>query len=127
MKNKCNWYVDADILSMRIAEELPDKRGEAYYALSMVLEMIESERKQVEESKDGKESGSVTVHSTEKKIEPHFNITIEAFGVGDLRNQIGDLYAYTYSEGFIESLESYSAFEYDSGTGITKIDIGDIK
>ena len=125
------YIVDADLLAMRIMEELPTNRGEAYYALSMALEMIESEKMplseyyQVEDSAGCKESLERCGHTSmvsqnDGKKYPHFNIQIEAYGVDDLREQIGDLFAYTYSEDFSDSLELYSAFEYDSESKTTR-------
>lgn len=134
------YIVDADLLAMRILEELPTNRGEAYYALSMALEMIESEKTPLSEYlqvvKDECEGhaepldfcGHTSLASQKddgKRV--RFDVQIEAHGVDDLREQIGDLFAYTYSEDFSDSVETYGTFEYDSVDRITRVNYEDMK
>ena len=98
---------DADELMSAVIEELPHNRGEAYYALSMVLEMIESRRAEMlamdpaeavsEEDEPPmcecddccEECGDEPIH--------HFKMTIDAYGIDDLRAQMRDAYAHTFS------------------------------
>lgn len=111
----------ADDLYHGILEELPDNRGEAYYALSMVLEMIEHMKQPLptEPHACREEMYDDCDCCTDMEVEHHFDITIEAEGVEDLRDQLAAVYEYTYSEEFQNSLTAYDEFEYDSESNIT--------
>lgn len=129
MEDKNTQFIipDANELSMKIMCELPeDGMNETYYALRLVMEMIEAMKVPAElehpcedccECDDipddcGEEEDDDTSH--------HFEIEIEAYGVKDLRDQLSDLYSYTYSKHFQHDIKVFNSMEYDSETGITK-------
>ena len=100
---------DADELITSIVEELPHNRGEAYYALSMVLEMIESRRAEMlamdpaeavpeeDEPPMCECDDCCEEYCGEEEPVHHFKMTIDAYGVDDLRAQMRDAYAHTFS------------------------------
>lgn len=97
---------DADELMSAVIEELPHNRGEAYYALSMVLEMIESRRAEMVALDPDEADDEPPVYDCEDCCEEccgeeepvhHFKMTIDAYGVDDLRAQMRDAYAHTFS------------------------------
>ena len=102
---------DADELYAAIVEELPHNRSEAYYALSMVLEMVESRRTEMLARFPGVSEEDEAPCECEDCCEeceeecgavPHFRLTIDAYGVDDYRAQMQDAYAHTFSAGFGE-------------------------
>lgn len=98
---------DADELMTSIIEELPNNRGEAYYALSMVLEMIESRRAEMLAMDPAEAEDEPPMYDCEDCCEDcceadegavqHFKMTIDAYGIDDLRAQMRDAYAHTFS------------------------------
>lgn len=141
-KENTVYFVNADVLTTRILEELPEKRGEAYYALSMVLEMIESEKEPYYETdaftyeacdnagcEDCCECGVPPEEDAEESEwnHKHFCLTVEADGLNDLRSQLCDACSYTHSDDLHECLSAFDSFEYDSESGVTTVNIEDRK
>lgn len=90
---------DADELYASIVDELPTERGEAYYALSMVLEMIESRRTELV-AEDAEMSCEKKTDGSCKRHGHHYELTIDAKDLDDLRAQMMDAYESTFSELF---------------------------
>lgn len=106
--NKIQCIPDVDEFMSAIIEELPNNRGEAYYALSMVLEMIESRRAELwvadpDEPEDEESSFDECEDCCEDcedgKLH-RYKLTIDAFDLEDLRAQMRDAFAHTFSSSF---------------------------
>lgn len=103
---------DADELMSAVIEELPHNRGEAYYALSMVLEMIDARRTELlamDPAEAVTEEDEPPMCECDDCCEEcgedeggshHFKMTIDAYGMDDLRAQMRDAYQHTFSEFF---------------------------
>lgn len=113
--------VDAQDLYYAVLEELPNKRGAVYYALSMVLEMIEHMKEPITETKE--EEVCDTGCEECKSVSKDFEIVIEAHGVEDLRNQIINLLEFTYSEEFDTYISMGKSFEYSSCDKAVRFDL----
>lgn len=120
--------VDANKLIEQIAMEFPDEMNETYYALRMVQEMIEADKIPCSSLLQKDAQSDAAEDCCEKKPEPSadsrlrkYCVEIEAKDVQGFRNQLGEVWAYTYSEGFEEAVASGKPFEYDTKTGALRI------
>lgn len=128
MEDKNVQYIIPDVneLTFKIIQEMPEDNNEAYYAMRMILEMIENMKIPIEmedscECCCGCEDEPSDLEcDAECDVARHFEIELEADSISDLRDQLSELFEYTYSEEFQHDIRVFNFMEYNSETGITK-------